>query len=551
MSPVTSRRAGRLDPAGILQALLAAVEDRDHWGVRVISGSEETEPQRGSVRNALMWASIGQGVFFVSQFANSILLAHLLSPREMGVFAVGAATVALVSALQSLGLNNYLIRAERLDKSELSTVFTVNLVLSLLVAVGIVALGVLSEHLFKEPGTVKVMLWMATTPVLAAIGLVPSSLMQRENNFRMLSMLKIASTLIGNILTAVLALVGFSFMSLAYGWVTTCAVTAFGACVLAPQHVHLRIGVRDWRKVSAFGMSMILVNGVTQAQRQILNLVLGKFQGLEAVGLFSRANNLFSLLSENTQTVAMRVFLVDFADASRRGLDLRDRYRRVIELMTALLWPVFAGLAVLSAPCIRLLYGPMWEMLAIPLSLLCISGLLWISIAMAWELFVVANETGKQARIEINRATFGSVLFVIGCQFSLNVAVATRIAEGVYSIFLYRPHIVRITGCTSKDLGPVFLRSGVLTLLAVAPATAVMTTYRWSAKVPLMVVAASISVGVLLWLAALVVQHHPLLDQFKAIVQKRRSARSRPAEKDALAMAEIGELPSESPAPQI
>ena len=485
----------------------------------------ENSPKRaGSVRRALFWASLGQAAFFALQFLSSVVLARLLDPREMGVFAIGAATVGLVSALQALGLNNLLIRAERIDQPLLSTVFTVNLILSFLVSLAVIGLGLFSAFLFDEPGTIQVMLWLSVTPLLTALGLLPSSLIQRENNFRALSLLKIFSTLMGTALTIALALFGSSYMSLAYGWLLTCAANCFGAWILAPHHVHLRLGVRRWREVLKFGSGMIVVNGVTQAQRQVLNLILGRFQGLEAVGLYTRANSLSSLLIENTQTVAMRVFLVDFAEAARNGLDLRSRYLKVIELMTATLWPVFAGLAVLSAPAVKLLYGPTWHALALPLSLLCVSGLFWIAVAMAWELFVVANETTRQAVLETQRSAVGTILFTIGCQFNLVIAVASRIAETFYSVFLYRPHIARITGCTSRDFFSVYLRSAGLTIAAICPAAILMQRYDWSADTPLMLVAGSMAAGIALWLLCLFVMKHPLLLQFVSLI-KRPSTR--------------------------
>ena len=50
---------------------------------------------------------------------------------------------------------------------------------------------------------------------------------------------------------------------------------------------------------------------------------------------------------------------------------------------------------------------------------------------MAWELFVVAKETSKQARFEIIRATVGVALFVTGALFSLTGAMVGGILLGL------------------------------------------------------------------------------------------------------------------------
>lgn len=476
----------------------------------------------GAVSNSLIWASVGQGGFFILQFFSSVVLAHLLSPREMGVFTLGAAIVGLISVVQALGLNNYLIRADRVEPPMVATLFTVNLIISIGLAAVIIGIGLGSDRMFGDVGTSRVMIWLATTPVIGAVGLVPSSLLQREGNFRSLSILRIASTAAGTWLTVALAFAGCSYMSLAYGWVLTCTVNAFGACALAPRFIQWRLGLQDWRQITHFGLTMILINGTTQVQRQLLNLLLGRMIGLTAVGLYGRANSLFNLLSEQIQVVVARVLLVDFAHIARSGDPLRPRYRKVLEYMTALLWPMFAGLAVLSGPCVRLLYGAKWQMISLPLSLLCVTGILWVAVSMAWELFIIAGETSRQVRLEIVRALFGTSVFIVGCMFSLDVAVATRIAESVLAVALYAPHIKRLTGSHHGDFLPVYVRSATLTLAAIAPSVLLMLVYRWSPEVPLAWVFACIVLGIASYVTSMWLLRHPLLIDLGTAIRQRR-----------------------------
>jgi O-antigen/teichoic acid export membrane protein len=487
--------------------------------------SEAASNRNKSVRSSLFWASFGQIAFFVLQFGSSVVLARLLSPREMGIFAIGVATVGLISIVQALGLNNYLIRADHLEKSVLSTVFTVNLALSSLLSLAIIGVGFIGNEMFHDPGPGRVMFWLAATPLIGAIGLVPTSLLQREGDFRALSVLRICGTAAGTLLTVVLAFAGFSYMSLAYGWVLTCAVNALCACMLRPAYVHLALGFRDWRQVSNFGLQMVVINGATQVQRQLLNLTAGRILGVESVGLFSRANSLVNLLYENLQTVAARVFLVDFADAVRGGEPLAGRYQRVVEFMTALLWPLFAGLAVLSGPCVRIIYGAKWAGIALPLSMLCVSGMLWISVSMAWELFIIGRETARQSRLEIVRTTFGTLVWILACYRSLDLAIASRIVESSLAVYLYWPHIERITGSRPKQLYLIYLRSALLTAVAIAPATAMMMLYSWSPAVPLLPMAASIALGIGAYCGALYLLRHPLGDEAVNLLRLWRKRR--------------------------
>lgn len=56
-----------------------------------------------SIKQSLAWMSIAQAITFIVQFSSSIVLARYLTPAEMGVFAVGLATIAMLALLRTFG----------------------------------------------------------------------------------------------------------------------------------------------------------------------------------------------------------------------------------------------------------------------------------------------------------------------------------------------------------------------------------------------------------------------------------------------------------------
>ena len=121
----------------------------------------------------------------------------------------------------------------------------------------------------------------------------------------------------------------------------------------------------------------------------------------------------------------------------------------------------------------------------------------------------------------------GAAAFLLGAKFSLNWAAASRIFEAVYSIFLYGPHIRRITGCTTRSLLPIYARSGLLTVAAIAPATLLMLRYGWSPETPVWAVFSSVALGVVLWLVTMLLLGHSVLEELKRL--RGRSAARREA----------------------
>lgn len=479
-----------------------------------------------SARRSVAWMAAAQGSYFALQFGGSIILARLLSPHDMGVFAIALAMVALLALVQAFGLGSLIVREARLEPSLAATAFTINALLGLLLAAAISGLGLFGAAFLHEDGVRRVLLVLALQPLIAIIEFLPASRLEREGDFKTLALVKTVRSALATTITVLLAFKGFSYMSLAWGQLAGAAFNALALSILAARHVSFRVSLKEWRAVSRFGGQMLAISGVNSLADRLAEILLGRIIDLAALGLYSRASSMFNLLWNNIHIVMARILLVDFADLARRGIPLRERYLRVVALMTAILWPGFAGLAILSGPFIQIVYGPPWIGAAAPLTMLSIAGMVLVSITMTWQVFVVSKETDRQARIEFVRSGVGLALFTAGSFVSLSTAAASKIGDALFSYFLYRPHLERMTGASRADLVPIYRSSGLATLAAIVPAMMLMAVFRGSPTTPAPYIGVVVVLGVGLWLIALRLLRHPLHDEISNAA--RRLVRRRP-----------------------
>ncbi|HEY9236494.1 MULTISPECIES: oligosaccharide flippase family protein [Phenylobacterium] len=473
-----------------------------------------------STRRSLVWMAAAQAGYFVFQFGGSVILARLLSPHDMGVFAIALAVAGLLALIQAFGLSNLIIREAELKPALAATAFTMNAVLGLVMAALTVALGLFGGALLSSTGVAQVLLVLAALPLISIFEFLPAARLEREGAFRTLAMLKAGRSAIAMGLTVALAFAGYSYMSLAWGQLAGAGFNLLALHAVAWRHASLRLSFQDWRAVSRFGGQMLAISGVNSLADRLAEILLGRIIDLAALGLYSRASSMFNLLWNNIHIVLARVLLVDFADLARRGVPFRERYLRVVAVMTGTLWPAFGGLAILSGPFINLIYGPNWLGAALPLSMLSIAAIILVSITMTWQVFVVSGETSRQARIEVVRSGFGLALFCAGAFVSLSAAAAAKIGDALFSYTLYRPHLRRMTGTTGADLRPIYVKSGLVAAVAVTPAAILMIAYRGAASTPLLYVGASVVIGLVLWLGALRLTRHPLQAEIAVTARK-------------------------------
>lgn len=465
------------------------------------------------VRRNMLWMAASQTSVFVTQFASTVLIARLLSPYEMGVFAAALAVVGLLVLVRSGSLGSYVIRAGALTPALLETTFTINVLLAFLIAAIVVALSVLGGVLLDDPGVRQVLLPIALVPVLSIFEFRPATVMERQGQFGALAVVNLVRAIVGSALSVGLAYQGHSYMSLAYGQLASGLVAAVGFNLLGWRHASLRMGLADWRSVLRYSGHMLAISGTSAAAVRVAELALARLMGLAALGVYSRATGIANIVWENIHMVVSRALFVDLAEQQRQGKSLRHSYLRVVTLTTAILWPAFVGLAVVSGPLLMLLYGPKWVEAQLPLSLLALSSVPAAAMLAAGGVLVVTERTAEQMRLETIRALFGLGLFLAGCTVGLAWAAAARIVESLLAYALYRRPVQQMSQTRERDFLPIYLRSAMLTLAAVGPCFAVMAWHGWSPEAPLGPVGLAVLAGVVLWAIALYLMEHLLVHE--------------------------------------
>lgn len=471
-------------------------------------------------QKALAWSVYGQIISYVVFFGGSVLIARLLTPHEMGVFAIAMATIGVLNTLVAFDIGTYVVRATELHPSTMDSAFTVNGLLSCSISAAIYAFSVVEGAYLDSPDVAQVLSVLALSPLIGMFEFRPGTMLRREMNFRPISIINIAKTFVGTPLAVILAMNGYSFMSLAYSNIAGAVFGVICTNLVARRHVSLRLSLREGREMAIFGVHMMSIGGVAGIAARISEILLGNMLGLAALGLYSRASSIAGILFENVYGAITRVVFVKLSEDFRTKGTVRDIFLTSFEMILALMWPAQMGLAVLSGPAIYLLYGERWLAAAVPLSLLMIAQSVVLCFGMNWELFVIRHETARQVRFEAIRAVVGVMTFAFGCLFNITAAAVGRIAEGAFGFLLYQPHMSRMAETRPGEFLRIFMNSAGLTVAAVLPSLLLMIATGWSHRTSPSLIGGAILLGVVLWLAVLAVQRHPLLKEIRAVVHK-------------------------------
>lgn len=471
-------------------------------------------------RNALAWSLYGQTISYMVFFGSSVVMARLLTPHEVGVFTIAIATIGVLNTLVAFDIGTYVVRATELQPRTVDAAFTVNSLLSCAISAAIYLFSLVEGGYLGAPDVARVLAALAVTPLISMFEFRPNTMLRRDMNFRLISMISIAKTLVGTPVTIMFALNGYSYMSLVYGSIVGGIFGVACTNLAARHHARLRLSLHEARQMVIFGVRMMSIGGLNAVAARVSEIILGHMLGLAALGLYSRASSISSMVFDNIYGAITRVVFVRLSESFRTTGNVRDVFLGSFEMILAVMWPAQMGLAVLSGPAIYLLYGERWLGAALPLSLLMVAQSIVLCFGMNWELFVIKNETGRQVRYEAARAAVSVVTFTVGCLFNIAAAAVGRIAEAAFGFALYRPHMSRMAETSPGEFLKVYANSAALTVAAVLPSLALMVSTSWSPYTSPLIVAGSVLLGGVFWLVVLAWQKHPLFKEMREVFDR-------------------------------
>lgn len=475
------------------------------------------------VRTAAIWAIASQYTAFAIQFVTSVVLARFyIDPAELGLFSIAFAAVTLIAFLQDFGVTRYITGERELTDEKLRTAFT----LSIAVAWAIAAVTILAawpvSWFYQNARLLPLALVIACSYLLVPLAIVPQALCQRRMDFKSNSMIEVGAATANAAVALILAVRGHGAMALAWG-----AFAQQGA----------RLAISQWRAGGLLpwpwrlsGSGPIVVLGGTNTVLSVCGsitarapeLLVGRILNEVAVGLFARASGLALQLRLLVSGAVTGVFYPAFRKVRDEGQPLGPPYLRVVAAYTGITWPAMAGIAVLAAPLVDLLYGPRWAEAAPLLIWVALSQLCYVAVPLNGDLPILVGRMRQLIRYNIYETIASVLLLALAAPFGLVWVAASRVAHGLYWIAAYAPFLREIVDVSWPALLKVWGKSLAGTIAAIAPVLASYVWWAGPAQASLGQIGLGVAAGVVCWLATLALIRHSLFGEITALLGDAR-----------------------------
>jgi len=411
------------------------------------------------------FATLGgaQLVKLVLNVIGTITLVRMLSPADFGVAAMAAVFVNFVLLFKDLGFGTAIVQSSSISQRMASTFFWLAQLAGVMFGLMGVAFAPLMAQVFSVPELAQAVTILSLGFLLGTLGSQHAAWLARDFRFASLAAVETVALCLSLATALTLASIGYGWWSLIWQRLVQIALTTLGLWLACSWRPSMEMSLQEAKSPLKLSLHVVQANMATYLTRHADNLLIGWYWGPSALGLYSKAYDLFmapltqvsSPLGQTLQPLLAR---------------LRDKPEQFSQLVMhafsasfLILLPVGVLMVWQAADVTLVLLGESWAAAAPVIS--------WLGLAVCFQLggsvlmwSLVTRQRGADlSRTSLINAAVNLGGFIVSVPYGIVAVAATYVMLG---IFVRIPYALFV--CSGDELFPraAALRALGLPLLA-------------------------------------------------------------------------------------
>lgn len=381
------------------------------------------------------WLGGAEVVNRIARLVAVVFLARLLSPQDYGLAAIVVTTFEFANVLtMKSGISSKLIQASQEDFAILcDTAYWMNWIFSVslffLQCLAAFPIGwFYGDNRIILPICVTAIVYL-TLPLFS----VQAAIITRENRLEVTALCNALQGVIGNISTVIFACLGFGM------W-------AFVLPILFVYPIWVIVNLRNcswrpkapftlyrWREIASFATNIITVELLNKFRSNLDYLLVGRFLGIEALGLYYFAFNAGIGISLNIINAFTTSIFPHICSVKDNLSQLKRRYFASIRSIAIIVLPLIILQSLLAPFYVPIIYGQKW-IAAIPiLVVVCLSAIPRPFADAASMLLQAIDKTQINLYWNLIFTVILSIMLIIAVNWGIfSVAISVLIAHVIF-----------------------------------------------------------------------------------------------------------------------
>ncbi|MBW4668153.1 MAG: lipopolysaccharide biosynthesis protein [Cyanomargarita calcarea GSE-NOS-MK-12-04C] len=411
------------------------------------------------IAGSTLWLTASFALAKISQLIAQIFLAHLLSPKDFGIWGMVLVVTTLSALFKDAAIAGVLVHRGLDDKKLVDAVYSLGINISIVMFAVQAVLGFPLAQFFHEPLVFPLTLTAAIVFLIGAGAGSHGAVLQRQMKFRELAIADTVSGFarLGGALVCANAGGGvwsFAIAEIAMTLVDALLKRKFSRYRFTYHFIPDQSAIRE---VQAYISSLVGINLAVYANTNGDNLIIGRLLGSQSLGYYNLAYQLAMLPA----FALSQINRISFSVLSQRDNEGQKIYLCQMLQLYALLYAPIYGLAFVVAPwIIPFVYGSEWTPAVNLFQIILIFAYARGFMSILGTALNAVDKPNINAAINWALVPLSLPAYLIGAKFggTKGVAIAVALVMGLSATIWFWISMCRAAGWSIKELvQPVLL----------------------------------------------------------------------------------------------
>ncbi|WP_132999540.1 MOP flippase family protein [Luteimonas arsenica] len=326
--------------------------------------------------SAVRWTTLGMASKAVLQVAQVAVLARLLLPADYGLMAMATVIIGLARVFADFGLNSAFLQRRDVTENQRSSLFWLNMLLSVGLMLLVVAGSPLFARFYSEPRVAPLIALASLAFPVSALGQQVRVAAEKALAFQKVMLIEMVAALSGFLVAVLAALEGWGVYALIAGSLCGAAITTGLNWILLSNgwRPAIRMRVDEVRSFLGFGGALVASNLVNYLNSAIDLILGGRLLAATHLGLYSVPRNLTLQVQFVVNPIISRVAFPLMAEVQNDLARVRSVYLQTLKMTASINAPAYLTICFFAPEVIHIVLGPKWESAADILRILAIWG---------------------------------------------------------------------------------------------------------------------------------------------------------------------------------
>lgn len=373
-----------------------------------------------------------QGVQFIVQ----IILARLLLPEEYGTVALITIFIAVANVFVQSGFGSALVQQKEVDELDCNSVFYFNLAISFILYIILFLFAPLISRFYETPILSTVLRMQSLILILGAFNTVQNSIVQREMKFQKLFKVSLGASIVQGIVGITMAYNQCGVWSLVLSTLAGSLATTIILWVVMEWKPKLQFSIKRLKILFKFGSKLLASSLIDTIYNNMYSLIVGKIYNQEMLAYYNRGQNIPNLLVTNINSSIDGVLFPALSSYQEDKGRLKDLVRRSIVTSSFLIFPMMAGLIVVSKPLTIIILTEKWLPSVPFMQLSCIAFAMWPIHTANLQAIKAIGRSDIFLKLEVLKKVIGVVTVIITIPFGIYAMIIGSVINSIVSTFI-------------------------------------------------------------------------------------------------------------------